>query len=60
MEAYEHYNTNLKKLLKFSVLFDYETESERSVAIVGPAYLDSLMQEILANFMVEDQNRKNI
>jgi hypothetical protein len=42
-------------LLEFSRLFDYSEPSDRAVAIVGPAFLDTLLSDILTEFMVEDE-----
>lgn len=33
-------------LLEFSRLFDYSEASDRAVAIVGPAFLDTLLSDI--------------
>jgi hypothetical protein len=41
-------------LLEISRLFDYSEASDRAVAIVGPAFLDTLLSDILTEFMVED------
>jgi DNA-binding MltR family transcriptional regulator len=42
-------------LLELSRLFDYSEPSDRAVAIVGPAFLDTLLSDILTEFMVEDE-----
>ena len=42
-------------LFEFARLFDYGEASERAVAIVGPAFLDTLVTETLANFLVDDE-----
>lgn len=39
---------------EFARLFDYTESSDRAVAIVGPAFLDFLLTEILINFFVDD------
>jgi DNA-binding MltR family transcriptional regulator len=41
-------------LFEFSRLFDYKEASDRAVAIVGPAFLDALLGDILTEFMVEN------
>ncbi len=41
-------------LFEFARLFDYSENSDRAVAIVGPAFLDTLLTEILMNFFVDD------
>jgi DNA-binding MltR family transcriptional regulator len=40
---------------EFAKLFDYAEPNDRSVAIVGPAYLDLLLRELLVNFLVPDE-----
>jgi DNA-binding MltR family transcriptional regulator len=52
-EAERHFQ-RLEMLLEFSRLFDYSEASDRAVAIVGPAFLDTLLSQILIEFMVED------
>jgi DNA-binding MltR family transcriptional regulator len=42
-------------LLEFSRLFDYKEASDRAIAIVGPAFLDTLLNDILTEFLVEDE-----
>lgn len=42
-------------LVEFARLFDYAEASDRAVAIVGPAFLDTLVTEILSNFLVDDE-----
>jgi DNA-binding MltR family transcriptional regulator len=44
----------LQMLMEFSRLFDYAEASDRAIAIVGPAFLDTLLTEILGAFMVAD------
>jgi len=46
-------------LLEFSRLFDYGEASDRAVAIVGPAFLDTLLSEALVEFMVENRTEVN-
>ena len=41
-------------LVQFAKLFDYQEASDRAIAIVGPAYLDTLLSDILTEFMVEN------
>jgi DNA-binding MltR family transcriptional regulator len=43
-------------LFEFARLFDYGEASDRAVAIVGPAFLDTLLTEMLVNFLVDDKN----
>ena len=46
-------------LLEFSRLFDYKEASDRAVAIVGPAFLDTLLSDILTEFMLDDLREVN-
>lgn len=41
-------------LLEFARLFDYEEPNDRSIAVVGPAFLDSLLHEMLASYFVQN------
>jgi DNA-binding MltR family transcriptional regulator len=50
----ERYFQRQEMLLEFSRLFDYKEASDRAVAIVGPAFLDTLLSDILTEFMVDD------
>ncbi|MBC7820656.1 MAG: hypothetical protein IAG10_27540 [Planctomycetaceae bacterium] len=52
--AAERYVQRQEMLLEFARLFDYAEASDRAVAIVGPAYLDHLLSDILIEFMVDD------
>lgn len=51
----ERYFRRHEMLVEFSRLFDYSEASDRAVAIVGPAFLDTLLSDILIEFMVEDE-----
>ena len=51
----ERYLDLYKLQFEFATLFDYSESSDRSVAIVGPAYLDTLLREMLINFLVPDE-----
>jgi hypothetical protein len=42
-------------LFEFSRLCDYGEANDRAIAIVGPAFLDTLLTEMLINFLVDDQ-----
>lgn len=42
-------------LMEFTRLFDYAEASDRAVAIIGPAYLDHLLSDILIEFMIDDE-----
>jgi DNA-binding MltR family transcriptional regulator len=46
-------------LFEFAKLFDYSEASDRAVAIVGPAFLDTLLSEAVTNFLVEDEKEVN-
>lgn len=52
----ERYFQREQMLLEFSRLFDYNEVSDRAVAIVGPAFLDTLLSDILTDFMVDDDS----
>jgi len=43
-------------LFEFARLFEYAEPNDRAIAIVGPAFLDTLLTEILINFLVDDEN----
>jgi DNA-binding MltR family transcriptional regulator len=51
----ERYFRRHEMLIEFSRLFEYSEVSDRAVAIVGPAFLDALLSDILIEFMVEDE-----
>ena len=41
-------------LLEFSHLFKHEEKNDRGLVIVGAAFLDTLLEDILINFLVDD------
>ena len=51
------YFQRLEMMLEFSRLFDYGEASDRAVAIVGPAFLDTLLCDTLIEFMVDDEKQ---
>lgn len=53
-EAEQYFRLH-EMLFEFARLFDYEETSDRAVAIVGPTFLDTLLTEMLVNFLVDDQ-----
>jgi hypothetical protein len=55
----ERYFERQEMLLEFSHLFDYKEASDRAIAIVGPAFLDTLLDNILIEFMVDDIREVN-
>jgi DNA-binding MltR family transcriptional regulator len=55
MNEVERYFRLLDMLLEFVHLFDYTEANDRAVAIVGPAFLDALLTEMLINFLVDDE-----
>jgi DNA-binding MltR family transcriptional regulator len=55
----ERYFRRHEMLIEFSRLFDYSEASNRAVAIVGPAFLDTLLSDILIEFMVDDDREVN-
>ena len=42
-------------LFEFSRLFDYEEQNDRAIAIVGAAFLDTILEHILTAFFVDDE-----
>lgn len=52
-EAERHWG-RLDLLVEFSRLFAYDEDNDRSIAIVGAAFLDSMLRDILMEFMVDD------
>jgi len=55
----ERYFELREMLFQFAKLFDYDEASDRAVAIVGPAFLDTLLTEALTNFLVDDEKEVN-
>ena len=53
-EAEQHFRLR-EMLFEFSKLFDYNEASDRAVAIVGPAFLDTLITELLVSFLIDDK-----
>lgn len=51
----ERYFELREMLFEFAKLFDYDEASDRAVAIVGPAFLDTLLTEVLTNFLIADE-----
>ena len=41
-------------LVDFAGLFDYDDPSDRAIAVVGSAFLDMLLSDILREFLVDD------
>jgi len=46
----------INQLLEFSQLFDYQHDNDREIVIVGCAYLESLIKDILEATFVDDSN----
>lgn len=44
-----------KMLFEFARLFDYDEANDRAIAIVGPAFLDTLLTDMLRNFLLNDE-----
>ncbi|MFL6259622.1 MAG: hypothetical protein ACJ76Y_07925 [Thermoanaerobaculia bacterium] len=44
---------------EFVRLFDYSEASDRAVAVVGPAYLDTLLYETLVSFFIDEESEVN-
>jgi DNA-binding MltR family transcriptional regulator len=55
----ERYFKRHETLIEFSRLFDYAEASDRAIAIVGPAFLDGLLSDIITEFMVDDEKEVN-
>ena len=53
-EEFERYFRLQEMQLEFAQLFDYGIENDRAVAIVGPAFLDTMLTDMLVNFLVDD------
>ena len=53
-EAERHFRLR-EMLFEFAKLFDYGEASDRAVAIVGPAFLDTLLTGLLINFLIDDE-----
>jgi len=51
----EQYFRLREMLFEFAQLFDYGEASDRAIAIVGPAFLDTLLSELLVNFLIDDE-----
>ena len=57
----ERYFQRHEMLIEFARLFAYSEASDRAVAIIGPAFLDTLISDILIEFMVDDEREvKNL
>lgn len=49
-------STPVKDLMEFHALFNERGETdERAIAVVGAAFLDSLLERMLVNYLVDDQ-----
>jgi hypothetical protein len=53
-EAEQYFHLR-EMLFEFGRLFDYGETNDRAVAIVGPAFLATLLTEMLINFLVDDE-----
>jgi len=52
---YAEYQERISRLLNFVQHFPYSDATEREIAIVGPAYLDELMKDMLIQFFIDEQ-----
>lgn len=43
-----------ERVLQFAQLFDYTEPNDRAIVIVGSAFLDALLTDMLTNFLVDD------
>lgn len=50
----ERHQRRTEFLLDFAYLFDYAEPNDRAIAIVGAAFLDMLLSDILREFLVDD------
>jgi len=46
--------SELERLLEFTYTFDYEHDNDREIVIVGCAYIESLIKEILEATFIDD------
>lgn len=53
-DAERHFELNAS-LIEFSTLFKFEEENDRAIAIVGAAFLDTILEHILRAFLVSDE-----
>ena len=53
-----HFNLH-KVLLEFSQLFAFEEPNDRAIAVIGGAFLDTLLIHTLLNFFPEDEKEVN-
>ncbi len=44
----------VERLFRFAQLFDYAESNDRAIVIVGSAFLDAMLTDILTNFLVDD------
>jgi DNA-binding MltR family transcriptional regulator len=51
----ERYFELKKALFEFAKLFDYDEPNDRAIAIIGAAFLDTLLEHILRAFLVDDE-----
>lgn len=49
-------NAELQRLVDFSSSFDYEHDNDREIVIVGCAYIESLIKEIVEATFIDDRN----
>ncbi|MEB3121109.1 MAG: hypothetical protein VKL41_07780 [Snowella sp.] len=54
-KAFEKHFELQDALFEFSKLFKYEEKNDRAIAIVGAAFLDTLLEHILVNFLADDE-----
>ncbi|MFI3157190.1 MAG: MltR family transcriptional regulator [Methylococcaceae bacterium] len=47
-------NPELERLIKFSESFDYKHDNDREIVIVGCAYIESLIKDILEATFIDD------
>ena len=50
----EYMDEDFEKLLNFTQLFSYEHDNDREIVIIGCAYLESVVGDILKAYLVDD------
>jgi len=54
-KALERYTYRLSALQEFSKLFTYNTGDDRAIVIIGAAFIDTILEHILIEFLPEDE-----
>jgi len=51
--------SDIDQLMQFAKVFDYEHDNDREIVIVGCAYIESLVKEILEATFIENEDEAN-